>query len=140
MTLHAIIGLTFNCRRKGEFNKGATRTRVAGTFIDAYTSKDLTFMRDSFTVCSENNFITGIMLFVQQAGGDDTSVNGAVFMCLDNKLLEPSRGIGESPSALTRCQPGYAVCGYNAKYDDMEGGGPGDNTGLNNVRIMCCPL
>ncbi|XP_062407989.1 vitelline membrane outer layer protein 1 homolog [Sardina pilchardus] len=70
-----------------------------------------------------------------QGWGDDTAANNMNARCSSGQILHGVGGRwGEWGTWSSRCQNG--VCGLQVRVESPQGGG--DDTALNNVRLICC--
>jgi len=86
--------------------------------------------------------VVGFQVLVDHPGssGDESSIGNIMVICSDNAVLLGDgvtfRTSKWSPVKL--CPVETAVCAIRAQIQRNQG--PGDDTGLNNVDLMCCPL
>ena len=89
--------------------------------------------------------VTWLSSFQWQHGGDDTAANYIKFHCRDfaasSQEYELAFGSGHGLFGnfgqwSETCPPNSAVCGIQARIEDVQGGG--DDTSLNNIKLFCC--
>lgn len=85
--------------------------------------------------------LTGARLKIEppQGGGDDTGCNAVHFACSgDLELQADNDARWGSFGEWTDCAPDEAVCGVSLFVDSVEP--DGDETGMNALDLLCCPL
>jgi len=83
-------------------------------------------------------FISGFNLQVEgnQGPGDDTATNTFRASCTDGKTVDAVGGAWGSFRSHRYCDARHAVCGVQTQVESAAS----DETALNNVNLLCCPL